>query len=163
MAKRKKTKSVKRHSSKSQKLNWASIVLGSAGAYIVSNYAASALRSKEDPKSMMPLVAPAAIIGISGYMKRNEYTVPVMSGAFASLLALLVTTGSVKQVDEKGNKNKMANLLLPVTLEGETDLGMETGFYGEDNEIEVLQGMAEASIYGEEEMEISGSVNDPFA
>jgi len=42
---------------------------------------------------------------------------------------------------------------------------METGFYGEDDySPELIQGMAEASIYGEmQEIEINGSSNDPFA
>lgn len=163
---RKKKKTIKKHSSKrSHKLNFASLILGSAGAYIVSNYVAQMLKSKDDPKSMMPLLAPIGVGAIASYMKHTDYTIPVVSGATASLMALLVTTQAVKQVDEKGNKNKLANLLLPASLEGETDLGMDTGFYGEENNYspEMIQGIAEASIYGMEEAEINGGVNDPFA
>lgn len=164
MARKKRHSVKKKHSkSSSRKINLASLILGSAGAYLVSNYAATMLKPKDDPKSMMPLLAPVGIGAIASYMKHNEYTIPAISGATASLLALLVTTGSVKQVDEKGNKNKLASYLLPTSLEGETDLGMNTGFYGEENEPEEIQGIAEASIYGMDEAEIYGGVNDPFA
>lgn len=167
MAKRKKSmkKSYGKKSHKSGRIDWASVILGAGGAFIVSNYAATMLKKKDDPTSVMPLLAPAAVIGGASYMKHSNYTAPVIGGAVASLLALLVTTQTVKQVDSKGQRNKLANLLLPVTLEGEdTDLGMETGFYGEDDySPELIQGMAETSIYGEQEMAIDGSVNDPFA
>lgn len=168
MAKRKKSmkKSYGKKSHKSSgRIDWASVILGAGGAFIVSNYAATMLKKKDDPTSVMPLLAPAAVIGGASYMRHSSYTAPVIGGAVASLLALLVTTQTVKQVDSKGARNKLANLLLPVTLDGEdTDLGMSTGFYGEeDYSPELIQGMAEASIYGESEIAIDGSTNDPFA
>lgn len=166
MAKRKKVKSYSKKSHKSSsRIDWASVILGAGGAFIVSNYAATMLKNEKDPKSVMPLIAPAAIIGGASYMKHSNYTAPVISGAVVSLLSLLVTTQQIKQVDESGKKSKLANLLLPTSLNGEdTDLGMDTGFYGEDDySPELIQGMAEASIYGEAEVEINGSVNDPFA
>lgn len=167
MAKRKKVKSYSKKSHKSSsRIDWASVILGAGGAFIVSNYAATMLKNDKDPKSVMPLIAPAAIIGGASYMKHSSYTAPVISGAVVSLLSLLVTTQQIKQVDDQGKKSKLANLLLPTSLNGEdTDLGMDTGFYGEDDySPELIQGMAEASIYGEmQEVEINGSSNDPFA
>lgn len=167
MAKKKLKKYTGKKSHKSSsKTDWASIILGAGGAFIISNYAATMLKNDKDPKSVMPLVAPAAVIAGASYMKHSSYTAPAISGAVISLLNLLVTTQQIKAVDDTGKKNKLANLLLPVSLQGETDLGMETGFYGEydDYSPELIQGMAEASIYGEmQEIEINGSSNDPYA
>jgi hypothetical protein len=166
MAKKKKEKSIARKSHKmGTKIDWASLILGAGGSFIVSNYAATMLKNDKDPKSVMPLIAPIGVIAGASYMKHSSYTAPAISGAVISLLNLLVTTQQIKSVNDSGKKSKLANLLLPTSLNGETDLGFDTGFYGEDDGYspELIQGMAEASIYGIEEVEINGSVNDPFA